>query len=226
MSRMALDLKPKGAKDTLLTQLVNKGAVAKEKAEVLYRGNQKMLEVLKKTDAAVPYAADVFASLIDHETGSTMSLRGNLVDYGTKAVLHGTLFVALEKSYSISQKVTVVRDSGGISISPLSNRNYRDDQVAAFLRETNLLSLVMSAVPARSLMGDVQVNGNTVIMPMAAGTAKLKFEETGALAERTLSMKLHNVSYNVSAKTTKSGTGIELFMPSNYWQFIQISHIG
>lgn len=226
MSRMALDLKPKGAKDTLLMQLVNEGAVAKEKAEILYQENQKILEVLKKTDAAVPYAADVFASLIDHETGNTMSLQGSLVDHGTKAVLHGTLFVAMGKSYSVSQKVTVVRDSGGIFISPLGNRNYRDDQVAALLRETNLLSLVMSAVPARSLMGDVQVSGNTVIMPMAAGAAKLKFEETGALIERTLSMKLHNVSYNVSAKTTKSGTGIELFIPSNYWNFIQISHIG
>ncbi len=226
MSRMALDVKPKGSDETLLAQLVNKGVVAKEKAEALDQGNQKILEVLKKTDAAVPYAADVLATLIDHETGSTMSLEGKLVDHGTKAVLHGTLFAALHGSYSVSQRVTVVRDSSGICISPLANRHYRDDQVAALLRETNLLSLVMSAVPARSLLGEVQVSGNTVILPVAAGTAKLKFEETGALVERTVSMKLHNVSYNVSVKTTKSGTGVELFMPTDAWRYIQISHIG
>lgn len=225
MSRMALELRPKGAKDTLITQLVAEGAVDKDKVSLVLGETKRIADVQNKADAAIPYAADVFASLIDYETGSTMSLRGSLVDQGRQAVLHGMLSVALQDGYSVSQKVSVVRDSSGISISPLSNRNYRDDQVAAILRETNLLSLVMSVVPARSLLGEVQMNGDTVTLPLVAGTAKLKFEKDGALAERTLDMKLHNISYHVTAKTTKSGKGIELFVPGNYWQFIQISHI-
>lgn len=225
MSRMALELRPRGAKDTLITQLVAEGVVDKDKAALVLGETKRIADVQNKADAAIPCAADVFASLIDHETGSTMSLRGSLVDQGRQAVLHGMLSVALQDGYSVSQKVSIVRDSSGISISPLSNRNYRDDQVAAMLRETNLLSLAMSVVPARSLLGEIQMNGDTVTLPLAAGTAKLKFEEDGTLTERTLNMELHNVSYHVTAKTTKSGTGIELFVPGNYWQFIKISHI-
>ncbi|MFR4977907.1 MAG: S-layer homology domain-containing protein [Butyricicoccus sp.] len=225
MSRMALELHPKGAKETLIAQLVADGIVDSDKAGLILGETKQIAEVQNKAAAAIPYAADVFASLIDRETKSTMSLRGSLVDQGRQAVLHGMLSVAMGDGYSVSQKVSIVRDSSGISISPLGNRNYRDDQVAAMLRETNLLSLAMSVVPARSLLGQIQVYGNTVTLPLAAGTAKLKFEEDGTLAERTLNMNLHNVSYHVTAKTTKSGKGIELFVPGNYWQFIKISHI-
>lgn len=225
MSRMALELHPKGENEPLLKKLVADGVVTEDKAALVFGETKQIADVEVKAAAAIPYAADVFASLIDRETGSTMSLNGSLVDQGRQAVLHGMLSVALQDGYSVTQKISVVRDSSGISISPLDNRNYRDDQVAALLRETNLLSLVMSTVPARSLLGEVQIQGNTVVLPIAGGTAKLKFEESGALAERAVSMNLHNIAYSVSAQTTKSGTGIELFVPGNYWQFIKISHI-
>lgn len=224
MSRMALELTPKGAQTDLLGQLVEQGVVDEDKAAAVRAESQQIAALSTRAETAPSYEAEVFAALIDDPDGNSISLHGTLVDEGKRARLDGMLSVALADGRSASQQVIVLRDSGGISLSPWKGTGYRDDQVAALLRETSLLSLVMSAVPARSLISQLSQRGDTYTMTLSDGSAQLKFDAGGVPQERTLSLALHGAMYSVTAQTVRTEDVRPFDVPDGYSSYIKISN--
>ena len=224
MSRMALELTPKGAQTDLLGQLVEQGVVDEDKAAAVRAESQQIAALSTRAETAPAYEGEVFAALIDDPDGNSISLHGTLVDEGKRARLDGMLSVALADGRSASQQVIVLRDSGGISLSPWKGTGYRDDQVAALLRETSLLSLVMSAVPARSLISQLSQRGDTYTMTLSDGSAQLKFDAGGVPQERTLSLALHGAMYSVTAQTVRTEDVRPFDVPDGYSSYIKISN--
>ena len=62
MSRMALELHPKGAKETLIAQLVADGIVDSDKAGLILGETKQIAEVQNKAAAAIPYACLLYTS--------------------------------------------------------------------------------------------------------------------------------------------------------------------
>lgn len=224
MSRMALELTPKGSNITLLDKLVDDGIVDADKAQMVEQESRQVVSLREQIQMAQPYEADVFGALLDNVSGNSISLHGTLAEEGKRARLDGVLSVALADGHSVSQQVIVLRDSSGISLSPLKSEGYRDDQIAALLRQTNFLSVVMSAVPARSLITDVQLNGEGYEMPLLNGTAALTVNQTGVPQTRTLDMTLHDMMYSVTAQTTRSDSELRISVPDGYSSYIKISN--
>nr|WP_297279553.1 hypothetical protein [uncultured Butyricicoccus sp.] len=224
MSRMALELTPKGSNITLLDKLVDDGIVDADKAQMVEQESRQVVSLREQIQMAQPYEADVFGALLDNVSGNSISLHGTLTEEGKRARLDGVLSVALADGHSVSQQVIVLRDSSGISLSPLKSEGYRDDQIAALLRQTNFLSVVMSAVPARSLITDVRLNGEGYEMPLLNGTAALTVNQTGVPQTRTLDMTLHDMMYSVTAQTTRSDSELRISVPDGYSSYIKISN--
>lgn len=224
MSRMALELTPKGSETDLLGKLVQDGAVDATKAESVHADSKKVTDLSAKVQASAPYLSDVFAAILDDGKGNSLSLHGTLINEGKRSRLDGMLSVALADGYAVSQQVIVLRDSSGISISPWTKGGYRDDQVAALLRDTNTLSLVMTPVPSRSLVTDLRESGQTYTLTLPEGAAQLTLDGNGIPAISSLSMTLHDVMYSVSSETTKTTDVPAFSLPSGYSSYIKISN--
>lgn len=224
MSRMALELTPKGSETDLLGKLVQDGAVDATKAESVHADSKKVTDLSAKVQASAPYLSDVFAAILDDGKGNSLSLHGTLINEGKRSRLDGMLSVALADGYAVSQQVIVLRDSSGISISPWTKGGYRDDQVAALLRDTNILSLVMTPMPSRSLVTDLRESGQTYTLTLPEGAAQLTFDGNGIPAISSLYMTLHDVMYSVSSETTKTTDVPAFSLPSGYSSYIKISN--
>lgn len=224
MSRMALELKPKGSETDLLGKLVQDGAVDAKKAESVHAETAQITALTDRVQASAPYQSEVFAAVLDDGKGNSMSLHGTLINEESRSRLDGMLSIALNGGHSVSQQVIVLRDSSGISISPWTAGDYRDDQVAAFLRDVNILSLVMTPMPARSLIGDITQKGQTYTMTLSEGAAQLTFDDKGIPGISSLYMTLHDVMYSVSTETVKTTDVPAFSLPSGYSSYIKISN--
>lgn len=224
MNRMALSVKPKGEDKDLLELLVQANVVDADKAECIRMQTEQITALRGRLSASQPYEAQVFAALNDDQTGDSLSLTGTLIDEGSRSRLDGVLSVALADGYSISQQVTIIRDMSGIAISHFNNIGYRDDQIAALLRRSNVLSLVMSAMPARSLISQIAQQNDTYILPMPEGTAQIHFDADGVPDTRSTLMTLHDMDYSVSVETTQKGPAIQMAVPADYLEYIKLTN--
>lgn len=224
MNRMALELIPKGQTEDLLAALVASNVVPVDQAERIRAQSEQVQALKSKIAASAPYQANVFAALMDQNSGSSLSLNGTLIDEGNRARLDGILAVTLRGGYTVSQQVTIVRDSSGITISKLNGIGYRDDQVADFLRHHGILSLAISAMPARSLVSTVEQHENTYFLPLPEGKAEIHFNAQGVPEQRSLSMTLNGVDYQVTAHTDKFGPEIRMDVPSQYTEYIKLTN--
>ena len=141
----------------------------------------------------------MFAAILDDGKGNSMSLHGTLINEGNRSRLDGMLSIALNGGHSVSQQVIVLRD-------------------------VNILSLVMTPMPARSLIGDITQKGQTYTITLSEGAAQLTFDDKGIPAISSLYMTLHDVMYSVSTETVKTTDVPAFSLPSGYSSYIKISN--
>src|SRR5699024_8654855 len=72
MSRMALELKPKGSETDLLGKLVQDGAVDAKKAESVHAETAQITALTNQVQASAPYQSEVFAAILDDGKGNSM----------------------------------------------------------------------------------------------------------------------------------------------------------